>query len=278
MSVDPFDLLREAREARARAVMATVIGASGSTPQRVGARMVLCALDGKERFAGTVGGGAIENVIFAAMRETLADGKPRRVQRDLGKDLGMCCGGRMDVLVDAIEYSPRLLLFGAGHVAKPLASFSADLGFEVHVIDERAELNNEERFPKSTRHLCTITEAAERIEAASSDWVIIVTHDHGIDEEALEVFGARPHQYVGMIGSQRKVYQVLRRLALRDAVPPLEQVYAPIGLDLGAVSPEEIAVSIAAELVAIRHGKVASHMRVMDDPKLEKVLSGQLSP
>ncbi len=256
-------------------VLATVVRASGSTPQAPGARMLLHA-DG--RTVGTVGGGAIERAILDEMRVCLRDRRPRLVTRDLARDLGMCCGGRMEVFVEPVEPTQRLFIFGAGHVAKPLAEAARMLAFHVTVIDDREELNAETRFPGCRRILAEPKEAAKELAPTDQDWIVIVTHDHRLDEEALDQFARTPHRYVGVIGSRRKVFRILARIAARGPLPDLSKVYAPIGLDIGAVSPEEIGISIAAELVALRHGKPGHHMRAVDDPRLAKVLSGELSP
>ncbi len=270
---DVTQALLEVLDSGGRGALATVVRASGSTPQQVGARLLLRP-DGT--IAGTVGGGAIEHAVIEELRECVVDGKPRVVVKDLMRDLGMCCGGRMEVLVEPVEGMPRLYLFGAGHVAKPTAELARSIGFRVVVIDDREELNTEARFPECERILAEPKEAA--LAPTDRDWLLVMTHDHRLDVEALDVYARLPHAYLGVIGSRRKVYRILQRIAAKHGLPALAKVYAPVGLDIGAVSPEEIAVSIAAELVALRHGKSAGHMRAMDDPALAKVLGGQLTP
>ncbi len=257
-----------------RGALATVIRTRGSAPQQVGARMLLLP-DGRQ--VGTVGGGAIELYVREALERCLKDGRPRVLERDLGRDHGMCCGGGMEVLVEAIEGEPRLIICGAGHVAKPTAAIANEAGFAVTVVDDRAELLTEERFPHCELLRMEPAEAAEHLAPTDADWVLIVTHDHHVDEEALAAFGARPHRYVGMIGSKRKVFRILQRLQAKDRLPPLDAVYAPVGLDLGAVSPAEIGVSVVAELIALRRGRPASHMRAVDDPRVRRVLDGELT-
>jgi len=262
-------------ESGERGALATVTRTHGSAPQRPGARLLL---RGDGTTVGTVGGGAIEHEVLEALRTCLRDGRPAVLRRDLGRDLGMCCGGRMEVFVEAIERTPRLILLGAGHVGQATAKLARGIGFEVVVVDEREELNTEARLPGCRRVAMEPAEAARELRVDASDWVLIVTHDHHLDEVALEVFAGGPHRYVGMIGSLRKVFRVLQRIHSRGALPPLDRVYAPVGVELGAVTPEEIAVSITAELVALRHGQPARHMRAVDDPRLKKVLSGNLTP
>lgn len=254
-----------------RGALATVIRASGSTPQQPGARLLL-RTDGS--LVGTVGGGAIEQHVIDVLRDCLRDRTPRVVTRDLGRDLGMCCGGRMEVFVEPIEGAPRLVVFGAGHVSKATAALARTVGFAVTVVDDREELNDEARFPGCTRVLAEPREARQRIAPTEHDWLLVVTHDHRLDEEALDTYAALPHAYLGVIGSRRKIVRILQRIrARRGALPPLDRVYAPVGLRIGAVSPEEIAVSIVAELVAIRHGERAGHLRALEDPAIQRALA-----
>lgn len=262
-------------ESAAPGALATVIRVSGSTPQRPGARMLLRA-DGS--LVGTVGGGAIEQAIIEALRVCLDEGKAEVLVHDLARDLGMCCGGRMEVFVERVEAKPRLFLFGAGHVGKASAVIARTVGFDVTVIDDREELNTEERFPDCTRVVAEPAEAVGRLGLTAADYVLIATHDHRLDEEALDVCSKEPHRYIGMIGSKRKVFRVIQRIHVRRGEVALGKVYAPVGLAIGAVSPEEIGVSIVAELVALRHGASAPHMRVLDHPGLMRVLAGELTP
>lgn len=266
--------LVELLERGERGALATVVRTSGSTPQHAGARM-LFRRDGTT--VGTVGGGAIENAVLAALRTCLADAQPRLIAHDLGHDLSMCCGGRMEVFIEPIEALQRLILFGAGHVAVPTAALAKTVGFRVTVVDEREELNTPERFPDCERLLLTPAEAAQQITPGAGDFLLVVTHDHRLDEEALDVFARLPHRYLGLIGSRRKIFRILQRIHARRGLPPLDRVYAPVGLDLGAATPNEIAVSIVAELVALRHGKAARHLRAVDDPRLKRVLAGDLA-
>jgi xanthine dehydrogenase accessory factor len=252
-----------------RGALATVVAASGSTPQQPGAKLLLRP-DGT--LVGTVGGGAIEHVVIDALRETVRTGRSQKLTRDLGPDLGMCCGGRMEVFVEPVEAAPRLVVFGAGHVAEPTAAIARTLGFDVEVVDPRAELATAERFPGCRLHVGDAVSFAERAAFGERDHVLVVTHDHRLDERILERVLAKRPGYVGLVGSRRKVLSFARRLAGRAPALDFGRVYAPVGVDLGAVTPAEIAVSIAAELVALRRGKAVPHLGVASDPKLRAVL------
>lgn len=258
-----------------RGALATVVRVSGSTPQQVGARLLL-RQDGTK--LGTVGGGAIESVVVEALERALAHGTGELLVRDLSHDLGMCCGGRMEVLVEAILPTPRLWLLGAGHVAKPTAALARSVGFEVVVVDEREELNSAERFPECQLLLDDPSDALKRQPLGERDWVLIVTHDHQLDERALESAASNQARYIGLVGSRRKVFRLVQRvLAKRRGDVPVERVFAPVGLDIGAITPEEIAVSIVAELVALRRGRPAAHLRALSDERVQRALVQELA-
>jgi xanthine dehydrogenase accessory factor len=255
-----------------RGALATVVRTSGSTPQQPGARLLLRP-DGS--CVGTIGGGAIEYVVLDALRNTRESGKSQLLAHDLGYDLGMCCGGRMEVFIEPVEAAPRLFLFGAGHVAKSTAALARSVGFEVTVVDEREELNSGDRFPGCRLELRDPADVIRRENFGERDWLLIATHDHQLDEETLDLALQQRPRYVGLMGSRRKVFRLLQRIAARRGGVPTDRLYGPVGLDIGAVSPEEIAVSIVSELVALRHGKEVAHLRAVDDARLTSILEEQ---
>ncbi|MCA9581940.1 MAG: XdhC family protein [Myxococcales bacterium] len=253
--------------------LATVVSTAGSAPQIPGARLLLRA-DGT--CVGTVGGGAVEHRVLEALRSCQKQPHSQMLEIDLARDLGMCCGGRMVVFIETLTAHERLVLFGAGHVAQPTASLARTVGFRVTVVDDREELNTAERFPECERLLMEPEEASPFLAMTERDWIVILTHDHRLDEEAARTYLKRPHRYMGLIGSQRKVIRILKRLALRGDPLDLERFYAPVGLSLGAVTPQEIAVSIVAELIALRRGQPSQHLRVLDHHP--NVLGGTAHP
>ncbi|HEX6244796.1 MAG TPA: XdhC/CoxI family protein [Polyangiales bacterium] len=256
-----LSLLREG----GRGALATVTRTAGSTPQHVGARLLRMP-DG--RLIGTVGGGALEHEIEQALARVCASGKAEHVTRELGYDLGMCCGGRMEVLVEPIEAPPRLLVCGAGHIAQATAGLAQSAGFRVSVVDEREELNTGERFPGAE---CVTLDALawlKRERLSAHDWLLIATHDHQLDEQLLEAGLATAVGYIGLVGSRRKVLRILERVGARRGTLELARVYGPVGLALGALEPGEIGISIVAELVALRRGVAAEHLRVTGDARV----------
>jgi xanthine dehydrogenase accessory factor len=236
--------------------LVTVVRSQGSTPQRAGAKMLVWA-DG--RTVGTIGGGCYENDAFWKARDAIATGKPALLHYELNDDFaqenGLICGGRMDVHIDPLAPSPRLFIIGAGHVGHQLARVAADVGFKIHVVDDREKFASAERFPDAELLVEPIPEWLHRADLPPSAYVVVVTRGHQHDLEAMRALAARDLKYLGLIGSRAKVARIYDAL-LAEGMPPecLQRVHAPIGLDIGAVTPAEIAISILAELIAVARG------------------------
>lgn len=258
MNQEVFAALGEAMKRAEDVALVTIVATNGSTPQRVGAKMLVFA-DG--RTVGTVGGGCYENDAFWKAREALKSRKPVRVKYELDDDFaqenGLVCGGQMEVFIEPIEPAPAVYIIGAGHVGWYLGQFAHEAGFLVHVVDDREAFANRERFPHAAE--VVVDDIPTWLAAASlpaSAYVVIVTRGHRHDLDALRAVVGRDLRYVGLIGSRAKVARVYDAL-LSEGVDParFEGVHAPIGLDIGAVTPQEIAVSILAELIAVRRGR-----------------------
>ena len=183
-------------EAKIPFAIATIVRVSGSAPQQPGAR-ILVREDGS--LFGTVGGGAIEMAIIDDLKQVLTRNAPTLKNYDLGRDLGMCCGGRMEVFLEAVTPPQKLTIFGAGHVAQPTAKLALTVGFNVTVIDDRLELLTEDRFPGCTLIQGDPSDAKDLITPTERDWMLIVTHDHRLDEETLDTFARLPHRYIGCL-------------------------------------------------------------------------------
>ena len=211
------------------------------------------------RIVGTIGGGCYENDAIGRARLALTDGKPAVVQYDLNDDFaqenGLICGGRMDVHIDPLEPDPHLYVLGAGHVGFHLGRMAAAAGFHLHVVDDRVKFASAERFPGADVIVEPIPDWLHRAEIPATAYVVVVTRGHQHDLDAIRALAARDLRYLGLIGSRAKVARIYDALAGEGMpVECLERVHAPIGLDIGAVTPGEIAVSILAQLIAVRRG------------------------
>jgi xanthine dehydrogenase accessory factor len=256
-----FAAVAEALDRGEAAALVTIVSTTGSTPQRVGAKMLVF---GDGRTVGTIGGGCYENDAFWKAREAITARSPRLVHYELSDDFaqetGLVCGGQMDVYIEPIEPSPELYVIGAGHVGTELARLAQAVGFQVHVVDDREKFANRERFPDATEVVAEDIPAwVARTQLPPHAYVVIVTRGHTNDLEALRAFATRDLRYLGLIGSRAKVARIYEALQ-QDGVAGeyLKRVHAPIGLDIGAVTPQEIAVSILAELIAVKHGRFSS--------------------
>jgi xanthine dehydrogenase accessory factor len=241
--------------------LATILDRQGSAPRRAGARMIIEA-DGGTAF--TVGGGAFEALLIEEARRALVEGrgfeKEYRFTESGEHATGMVCGGSVRVLVEIVEPPAPLIVFGAGHVGREVARLGAHLGFAVTVVDDRPAELDPARHPEGA----TLVRAGTEFDGGlppipERAYVAIVTRCHRTDLEAVRHAAVSGAAYVGLIGSRRKVATVMTRAA-ESGVPRerLDAVHAPIGLPIGAETPEEIAVSILAEIIAVRRGSAAA--------------------
>jgi xanthine dehydrogenase accessory factor len=240
------------RAERRRFALLTVVETRGSAPRKSGTHLLL-ADDGET--VGTLGGGAIEHEALERARAVLARGGTEVLRRDLTRDLGMCCGGEMTVFVEAVEPRPRLFVFGAGYIGRPLVAMATACGFEVTVVDGRPEWADPARFPGAAVRCQDPEDAARALELAPVDYACVVTHDHALDQRVVQALVRRPLRFLGMVGSrtkQRRFVQRLRGSGLGEA--ELAALHTPLGLAIGATTPEEIAVSVLAQLIAVRRG------------------------
>jgi len=228
------------------------------------------------RSVGTIGGGCYENDALGKAREAIQTGTPVLVKYDLNDDFvqesGLICGGQMEVYIDPIAPAPPLYIIGAGHVGWHLARAASDAGFKIHVIDDREKFANTERFPSAEAiEVDDIGGWLHRTELPPSAYVVVVTRGHTHDFEAVRALAARDLRYLGLIGSRAKIARIFDALET-EGMPAecLDRVHAPIGLDLGAITPAEIAISILSELIAIRHGRDVSAVALSAQRRLRR--------
>jgi len=242
--------------------LVTVVEAKDSTPREVGAKM-LVNKDGL--VAGTIGGGITEARVIEEAKQALKEGKGKLLDYHLTKeqatlDEGAICGGDMKIFIDILQPKEEVLIFGAGHIAVCLSKLAKMVGFKVTIIDDREEFANRDRFPEADEIIAEDTEKAlTHLKITSSTYIIIVTRGHLKDEEVLGSVIKLGAVYIGMIGSRKKNATVFQRLTKKGiSQEELDRVYTPIGIEINAQTPEEIAVSIMAEIIQVRRKKEIS--------------------
>lgn len=272
--IDIFDEIATMRARGERGVLCTVVSTKGSTPGKETMRMLVRE---SGAFSGSVGGGCVEADVVAAALDSIESETPRKLEFRLTEEAtgsaGLMCGGVLEVFIEPIT-APHLVLYGAGHVSRSLCSMAAEAGFRVTVLDDRASFVTAERFPAAHRLLADSSFAAVflKLSLAPGSYAVVVTRGHSMDLECLDHALHSGAKYVGLIGSKVKVRGILARL--RDAGRlegvDLSRLHAPIGLDVGGSTHGEIAVSIVAELIAVRRRRTEG-LRSMKLPTEEVV-------
>jgi len=253
--MDIYEQIVKLCQAGRRGAVATIVNVRGSVPSFETAKM-LVRDDGS--IFGTIGGGCVEADVWRAAREVMEEEKPRTLTFDLNQnpkyDTGLVCGGTLDVFIEPILPPALLYIFGAGHVSAALYKTALAARFDITVIDDRESYANRERFPQAREVIAEdFDKAMSRLTPGEGAYIVIVTRGHRDDMRVLRWAVQTPARYIGMIGSKRKTITIFRELQKEGLQPELfNRVHAPIGLDIGAVTPEEIAVSITAELIAVR--------------------------
>jgi len=253
--MDLYEEIVRLRKDGRRGAVATIVNVRGSIPSFKTAKM-LVRDDGS--IVGTIGGGCVEAEVWQAAREVMESEKPRTLKFDLNQDpkydAGLVCGGTLEIFVEPILPPADLYIFGAGHVAASLYKIARIAGFDVTVVDDREAYATRERFPEAQQVIAEdFDKAAAKLAPSESSYIVIVTRGHRDDMRMLRWAVQTPARYVGMIGSKRKTITIFKELQQEGLAAHLfDRVHAPIGLDIGAITPEEIAVSITAELIAKR--------------------------
>lgn len=258
--MDLFEEIVRMRRAGQRGALATIVHTNGSIPSYESSRM-LVRYDGS--IAGTVGGGCVEAEVWAAAKEVIETEQPRKMTFNLnneaGYDSGLICGGTLEIFVEPILPVSTLYLFGAGHVSTSVSRVAHQAGFGIGIVDDREAFANSERFPMASEIFTTYDDAFKKINPTASTYLVIVTRGHKDDMRVLEWAVGTEARYIGMIGSKRKVISVYKALEKEGhALEKFERIHAPVGLEIGALTPEEIAVSIVAELIAVRRNSAAA--------------------
>ncbi|MBN2360891.1 MAG: XdhC family protein [Deltaproteobacteria bacterium] len=233
------------------AVLVTVVESADSAPRSAGARMLVFD-DGT--IEGTVGGGALESRARELAATAMRGSEARLAALDLAADLGMSCGGRVALFVEPLNTAPTLVIFGAGHIGLAVARLAQSVGFRLIVVDDRPEYASRDRFPEAQQVVTSFApEAMAALPTGDACFVVIATYSHEVDFRIANALAPWPYRFVGMVASRRKVAEFRARWA-EAGVPAsaIARLQAPVGIAIDAETPQEIALSIVAELVRLR--------------------------
>ena len=257
--MDIYDEVVRLRRLGQKCALATIVQVNGSIPSYESAKL-LVREDGS--MIGTIGGGCVEAEVWNAAREVMQQERARQMNFSLGQDAaydnGLICGGQLSVFVEPVIPQPRLFVFGAGHISKSISKFASMAGFATVIVDNREAFANRDRFPEADEiHSEEYEEVFPKLVIRDTSYIVIVTRGHRDDMRVLRWAVQTQARYIGMIGSKRKTITIFRELT-KEGLPAhlFERVHAPVGLDIGAITPEEIAVAITAELIAVRRRSV----------------------
>ena len=249
---DIFNSIAASRKSNLETALCIVVDTKGSTPRQVGAKMLVFA-DGK--IEGTIGGGSVEKRVIENALVVLKNKKPAVFRHELLQQHNMCCGGMMEIYIEPIMKKNRLYIFGAGHTGCALAKYALDLDFEVVVIDDRKEYIDQIKFPGINKLDNDYRQVLPVLPFDENTYIAIMTYSHPFDRDILAFCLKKPHAYLGMIGSQRKVEMTKKMFeeGMIATKSELDEVDMPMGIGIGAEGPEEIAVSILAKLIAVKN-------------------------
>lgn len=263
-----------------KCALATIVQVRGSIPSFESAKL-LVREDGS--MVGTIGGGCVEAEVWNAAREVIATEKPRHMNFSLGQDAaydnGLICGGQLDVFVEPVIPQPAAYIFGAGHISKSLSKVADLAGFRTVVIDDREMFANRDRFPEADEiHADEYESIFPKLPVNETSYIVIVTRGHRDDMRVLKWAVETNARYIAMIGSKRKVINVIRELE-KEGVPAnaFERIFAPMGFDIGAITPEEIAVAVVAEMIAVRRNPESNWKQVSKSVYLNERLRAHLT-
>lgn len=263
-----------------KCALATIVQVRGSIPSFESAKL-LVREDGS--MVGTIGGGCVEAEVWNAARDVIATEKPRHMHFSLGQDAaydnGLICGGQLDVFVEPVVPQPAAFIFGAGHISKSLSKVADMAGFRTIVIDDREMFANRERFPEADLIYADDYETIfPQLPINETSYIVIVTRGHRDDMRVLKWAVGTSARYIAMIGSKRKVIGVVRELEKEGIAPnAFERLFAPMGFEIGAVTPEEIAVAVVAEMIAVRRNPDANWKQLSKSVYLNERLRAHLT-
>lgn len=257
--MNDFDWMSTAQELNQQKrpfCLATIIESGGATPRDIGTRMIICS-DGE--FMGTIGGGNLERQILDESTVLLKSGRPetKKLSIPLGPKAKQCCGGVVEILLETFNQGPLLYVFGAGHVGHAIASIFHGTGIGLVLWDQRQEWIDSRQLPPGlSKSSLPFGDFISQIQNEQRHFAIVLTHSHDLDLEIIATLAQRNFAYLGLIGSHNKWVRFAERLKAKGLTEnDLAKIECPMGLPIGGKLPKEIAISIAAKILSLHHGK-----------------------
>lgn len=249
---DIYDKIVEARKKNTNIALCTIVNTKGSTPRKIGAKMLVYE---NGTIFGTIGGGELEKCVIRDAVEQIQTRKSKIFRHDLLHHHGMCCGGTVDIYIEPIMVKNKLYIFGAGHTGQSLVKLASGFDFEIVLIDDRKEFISECKLPHVNKMNLDFEKVLKLLPFDSHTYICIMTYSHPTDREILSFCIQKPFAYLGMIGSTRKVEMTKKLFTEGLNITPdqLEKVDMPMGIDIGAEGPNEIALSILTKLIAVKN-------------------------
>lgn len=247
-----YDEITSAAHGSKKAALCIITSTRGSAPRKTGAKMIVFD-DGT--ISGTIGGGDLEKKVIQDALEVIKNRKPRIFKHDLLNQHGMCCGGIVEIYIEPVMNKKKLFIFGSGHTGHAIAKYAVDFEFDVYIIDDRKEYLDKVNIEHVDKMNLEHNAALQSLPFDDDVFIVIVTYSHQIDRDILAYCMKKPYAYLGMIGSKRKI-EVTKKMFIESKIgteEDLKKIHMPIGIDIAAETPEEIAISILAEMIKVKN-------------------------
>jgi xanthine dehydrogenase accessory factor len=247
-----YDEINLAAHGSKKAALCIVTSTKGSTPRKTGAKMVVFDDGG---ISGTIGGGDLEKKVIKDALDVIKNRKPGIFKHDLLNQHGMCCGGIVEIYIEPVMNKKKLFIFGSGHTGHALAKYAVNFEFDVYIIDDRKEYLDEVNIEGVNKMKLEHNTALQSLPFDDDVFIVIVTYSHQIDRDILAYCMKKPFAYLGMIGSKRKI-EVTKKMFIESKIgaeEDLKKIHMPIGIDIAAETPDEIAISILAEMIKVKN-------------------------
>jgi xanthine dehydrogenase accessory factor len=248
-----YNKIYRVSQQKAKAALCIIVQTKGSTPRKVGAKMIVSE---NGSIIGTIGGGNLEKKVIENALQQINKNEAKLFKHDLLHQHNMCCGGSVEIYIEPIQKMNKLYIFGAGHTGNALSKIASDLDFDIYVIDDRKEYIDSINTEGINKMNVDYKKVLPTLPFDENTYTVIMTYEHSHDRDILAYCIKKPSAYIGMIGSQRKI-ELTKKMFTEGKIATkaeLENVNMPMGINICADSPEEIAVSILAKLIEIKNG------------------------